>query len=436
MVTTRRPSQQPQLQGMGNLTVFGEANQKRCISSSDESPRVRVTVSRVFDDGKNAQIEAGFLSNVTTGSMFRLFNPAETDTDILPSISITEVNPFYSIGKIDGSIKMGDLVVEEEHAYEMKPLRVFINADEPEGEDRKSIKMIRSIFISDALPEYEVTNSQDGCMFVLYVLRPKKKNKKYIKKKPEDTLPQSFPGHPPEVWILTDIEALLHENLRIPLKNYGEGLRILKRNLKKIARIHEIKKFSSPRVPRFDLKTTVWKPVASCDKVSNDCLVLPDDKTFFKKQGIYNCEEMESQGRNKRLELNTLLTFLLKNNSERTFYAYIINAMANGEIKPIFPTIYDRREDAEVQPGEERDFMSFTALSLDEPGVELIKLIVTERPINIALLYQSGFEKRKPTNPLEWLLTNAVHGKRGSTVNMRVEGWGTMQYSFTVDTSH
>jgi len=437
MVTARRPSQQPQFQGRKDLAVFGEVNQNtRNIKPDAESPGFRVTVSRVFGGGKIAKIEAGFLSNATTGSIYRLFNPTETDTDQLPSIRITEVNPFDSIGEIDGSIKMGDLVMEEEHAYDMKPFRIFINADEPEGEDRKSIKMIRSIVSSDALPEYKITDSQNGCMFVLYVLRPKKKNGKYIKKKPEDTLPKSFPEQPPEVWILTDTEALFHDDLRFPLRRFDEGLAFLKRNLKRIARIHKIKKLSSPRVPRFELKTVVWKPVASCDKNGDDCLVLPDGKTFFKKQGTYNRKEMESQyGGKRRLELNTLLTFILKNCSDQTFYAYIINAMSNGKIKPVFPTIYDRREDAEIKPGEERDFMGFTALSLDEPGEELIKLIVTERAIDIALLYQNEFGKRSPTNPLEWLLTNAVHGRRGSTVNMRVERWGTMQYSFAVGPS-
>jgi hypothetical protein len=433
MVTTRRPTQEPQIEGRVDLGVFGEGDAKALNKSAHiKRIRNRVTVSQILGDGKKARIEAGFISNVTVDSVYTLYDPSEKN-NILPKITITNVNPFYSIGNITGDIKVGDLLVEKEHAYDLDKIRIFISAEDPKGEDEKAIQQVRSIFNKPELQGYEITENQNNCILVLYVVRPEKQNGKYIVDKAK-TLPKSVKGKPPEIWILSDVEQLLSDNLRIPFVDYNKGKKTLVENLRKIARIREIKRLVSTNPPEFEIVTTIWHSVNHCDK-GDDCLVLLlDGHTYFEISKRYDQDQMHQLWREKvQFQPNSLFTFSLKNNSKHPFYAYIINLMNDGEVKPVFPTIHHCREQALLKPGKNKNLRLDTALLLKEPGEELIKLIVTEKPINIALLQQEAFKRREGSlNPLERLLANAVHGKRSSTVNMRVDQWGTTQFSFWV----
>lgn len=422
-------SQFPQIQGKSNNPVFaGEFK--------NMSPRI--PISDVWENGHKVRIEVGALSGITNGSIFRLYNPQEKDIAKLPTIKITVVKPFTSEAEAmkPGSFKIGDLVVEENHAYHFKPIPVFINADDPQCEDKTIINRLRCLFTgkNPELPGYRLTENQQACEVVLYVLRPRNKNGVFTRRNPEDTLPQSFPGQPPEVWILNSAERSVFQDIRISFSDPVKGYEHVVENLKKILRLKEIKDLYASQTINVELMTTIWTPVKEPGKSAADYLQLTKAKEWFKKQGVYNPKEME-EGRN--LFPGNLLTFTLKNNTYVDYYMYLIDIMDNGKVEAIFPTPENRQQDALLPAGKEMDLKDSVVLLLNEPGVETIKLVVSESPIDISLLEQKKFVERGgencSMNPLERLLTSAIHGVRGRRIiTINREKWGTLQYSFAV----
>jgi hypothetical protein len=427
-VTNRFNSQHPQIQGKINEPVF--AGQFKEMSP-------RIPISGVWKNGKKVRIEVGTLSGITAGSIFRLYNPGEKNKYKLPAIKITGVKPFYSeaIVKNEGTFQIGDLVVEESHEFHFDPVPVFINADAPRGEDKTVINRLCGLFTGKypGLPGYRLTDNQPACELVLYVLRPKKKNGRFIKRKPQDTLPQSFPGQPPEVWVLNSAERPIFHDLRIPFSDHMKGTELLVKNLHKIMRLKEIKNLTSNQTINVELNTTIWAPVENPGKSNRDYLRLSNDQGWFRRQGIFNPREMEASG---NVSPGSLLTFTLRNNTSIDYYIYVIDIMDNGKIKAIFPGPGDPEQDALLPAGRERDLKDVMVFLLDEPGIETIKLIVTERPIDVSLLEQEEFVKRGGVkgsmNALERLLTSAVHGTRGLRIKINRDQWAVQQYSFVV----
>ncbi len=66
--------------------------------------------------------------------------------------------------------------------------------------------------------------------------------------------------------------------------------------------------------------------------------------------------------------------------------------MDNGDINPIFPGPPDRMVDALIKSGDSRDYR-FVPLVLDVEGGETVKLIVTEKPIDVTLF--AAAQKRR-----------------------------------------
>ncbi|KHD07917.1 hypothetical protein PN36_04175 [Candidatus Thiomargarita nelsonii] len=50
---------------------------------------------------------------------------------------------------------------------------------------------------------------------------------------------------PPELWVLTPEQGLFNKNLQIRFSNPDKGIKVLQENLKKMARIREIKALQS-----------------------------------------------------------------------------------------------------------------------------------------------------------------------------------------------
>jgi len=425
-VINRRTTQNPQIKGPRNMPVFG---------GRFEPASPRLPVIEVSEDGETAVMEGGILGGVTRGSIFRVYDPGRgKNATSLATLEATHVSPFTSSASVDGVVRPGDLVVEESHVYEMAPIPVFLNADFPEGEDQPILRRLQAMFEQTSLRGFERVEEQGMSELVLYVIRPRKTGNDAWKRSPR-SLPRSFPSRPPEVWVLTDTEQLLNDRLRIPFKDPEKGMNLLKTNLKKIARVREIKKLSSGKDLKMEFHTVVWAPVDHCRESRPDCLALPDGKTFFRRQGVYNPLEMAD----KTFSSDRLLTFVLRNKAPRTYYAYLIDITPTGAIQAIFPTVEDRQEEAAIGPMATRDYRDVAALATNEPGEETIKLIVTDRPINVALLESDGYERgamqiqRDELNPLEKLLADAMEGTRGTPIRLRRERWGTMQYAFEVE---
>ncbi len=269
---------------------------------------------------------------------------------------------------------------------------------------------------------------------VLYILRPKRRNGVYVKKRPMDSLPRSYAKQPPQLWILNKFEQRVGDIPAISMSDPAGALDTVRGKLKKIARVNELKRLASSRDPKVELSVIVWEPVKNCAGSRENCLRFDDGSgIIFQKEGRYHQEELE----NAPLEFNNAITFTLKNISENDYYAYFIDIMDNGDIAPIFPGLPDRMVDALIKSGESRDYR-FAPLILNVEGGETVKLIVTQKPIDVSLLLprrSAELIDMDKLNPLERLLVNAAHGKRGGPTENRIsmDEWGALQHSFVIE---
>ena len=372
------------------------------------------------------KIKAGSLLGVTKGSVYRLYKSRGDSPS--PRFKIYHVEPFASYAEADskGNFKIGDLVVEESHAYNFTPIKVYLGADF--DKDKPLLKKIAAAFATQPLSTaYELTNNPHQANLQLYLLRPKhNKKEQLIYASPDDALPKSLPNQPLELWVLTAGQRLLRKELKIQFSNQKEGLESLQRKLKQIARAHELKKLQSPPgstlpvVVQTDIlnKITSCPKGASCVQLSNYGLGLHLNKGTYPLQNI------------AQLKQNDLLRFHLHNKSEGDYYCYIIQITRNDEIYTIFP-LPDNRESAHLKKGEKRQVMSL--LLADESGENTIKVITSTVPIDISLLEQPMRTRaRSDLNPLEHLLLNTTDGWRGKRAITGVDEWATGQFSFKV----
>jgi len=421
-------SQVPQFQGDISQPVFG---------GNFKNVPPRIPVSQVSELDNKIRIEAGLLSGITVGSQYRQYKPGQRNKSSLPSAKIEVVTPFYSEALATGNFKVGDLVYEEEHVYAFKPVTVFINADDPKGEDKQVMETLRSLFpgTKNKLPGFRLARNQQESEILLYILRPKKIGNDFLKKNPADTLPQSFAGAPPEVWVLNNGEKKsFFYDIHIPFKNPSRGTELIIENLGKLTRLKELENLSSSSSINLEWQISTWEPVKKCEKSRKDCLYVESINQYFKFLESVNPEKIAVP---LPLSRDTLLTFRLKNNTDMGYYTYILDIMMDGQVIPLFPSLSDNQQAALLPAKKSIDIADKMALLLDTPGRETVKLIISEAPIDISLLKQDIFRQKggefQKINALERLLTNAAHGiNKGSTVRVNNSQWGTKQFSVLI----
>jgi len=408
VVARRGQVQNPQIEGESLRQVFG----------GHFAPLAKtVLVGNV--EGESVEIKAGHVAGVTEGSVYRLSQPQHANPKSLPSLTITEVKPFRSFGKASkaGAFKSGDFVVEESHAYHFNPFKVYLSADFPNDKDRPLLQAIRAAFQANPdgtlpLPGYRLTNDPYQAELHLYLLRPKRQNGQPIRASADDALPKSFVNQAPELWVLTNGQRLLHKNLQIRFDNRRRGLKLLRDNLNKLARVREIKALQSRGggpLP-VTVQVTVYSPINSCPPGAA-CVMLSSNLGLHRKMGAYPLLEIEKHSLSK----GDILSFSLHNESNRNYYVYLINIGADGAIYALFPDPQERMEYARVKAREKRDLAEEVLLKV-EAGEETLKVIASRRPIDVSLLEQQKYRERgSDLNPLERILTNAVHGERGAS---------------------
>jgi hypothetical protein len=124
LVSNYFDQQHPQFQGDTDMPVFG-------IDINRSRPRV--PINRIWNNGQEVRIEAGSLSGVYVGSMYRFYNPGEKNSSRLPLLEITKVTPFYSEARVKGTFQFeaGDLVIEESNAPPFEIMSVFWAVETP-----------------------------------------------------------------------------------------------------------------------------------------------------------------------------------------------------------------------------------------------------------------------------------------------------------------
>ena len=418
--------QQPQMAGERSQQVLG----------GDFTPQPpTIPVTRIND--KWFKMPAGSLSGVTVGSVYRLYKPQHPNPQSLPRLTISRVKPFASYGKPKGIFKTGDLVTEESHAYHFTPIKVSLEADFPNGQDKPLLQAIKAAFQPSAdgkkrFAAYSLTDDPSNAELRLHLLRPKRQNGEYIRRAKNDYLPKYFQDKPPELWVLTpEQRSLYEEHLQMRFANLTRGIELLQNNLKKLARIRELKGLQSRRSRRLPvtLQSYLLSPDDSCFS-GRDCLELPNDLGWHRKTGPYALPEIETHTLNE----GDIITFTLHNRTRRrAYYCYIFNISPDGAISSIFPEPEDLMEYARVNARETLDLIGETGLMAELVGEETIKFIISRYPIDVSLLEQEAFEQRGEQFNLSELLlfAHTVYGKRGR-VSLRNDEWATGLAAFDV----
>ncbi|MCU0287920.1 MAG: DUF4384 domain-containing protein, partial [Acidobacteria bacterium] len=197
--------------------------------------------------------------------------------------------------------------------------------------------------------------------------------------------------------------------IEMPFNSFANELYLLMPRVENIIRLNRFKKLVSSSSFDINLSITLWMPPKEPIKNGDIYLEIPGSREFFKKQAVFNPAEIEEK---QVLSAGSLLTFQVKNNSQRDCYIYLIEIMENGTAEAVFPQPGDRRQSAWLAAGAELDLKNNVLLLLDKPGKETIKLIAAEAPLNIAFLAQEA---------------PRMEG-RGLT-----QKWGTVQFSIIID---
>jgi hypothetical protein len=419
VVGKRGEAQRPQLEGERYRQVFG---------GKFTPPVATVAVSSV--KGEKIKIKAGATAGVTVGSIYRQHPKS------IARLEITKVGAFESEGKmtvmVGGAFKIGDLVVEESHAYHYDPYKVYLFADYPK--DKPLLQAIQAAFLPSvdgtrAFPSYVITDKPDNTDLRLHLLRPKRgKDGQPFYEKDNDALPKSFPNQAPELWILTPDQHLLHKKLQIKFDDPSTWLELVKYNLNNLARVREIKalKSSSRATLPVTVQTEILKPVKACP-IGGDCITL-HHLGLYEKNELSVLQDIGKQQFSK----NDIPSFTLHNKSRRDYYCYLINISSDGSVNAIFPNPEERHEYARVNAGEKRELIKEVVLVLEDIGEQTIKLIATIQPIDVSLLQLKGFREHEDFTPLERLLVSAVHGQRARVLRMLNDEWFTKQVTFEV----
>lgn len=428
LVTTQRGVyQRPQMEGRADWQVFGGG-----FTASQPT----VAVTKVEEAARTVTIAAGAVNGATVKSVYRLYQPGDAKpVEPAPSLELTDVRAFSSVGCLKrGALKVGDPVLEAEHAYPFEPIKIAVEGDYAKGKDRDLVQRVANAV--KGLEGFQLASDRSTADWVAYVFRPVRDAKGgYVKESAAHTLPRSDPDQTPEVWVISpkDNEKVLHDKMRISLKDTGKGIATLTDNLSTFARVRELKQLAARGAPP-PIAVSVFRlePAPDCAK---GCVQLPDEQgnqQHYRKKPDGKLTDLSFAS----FEPGVVLGFAVKNEGREPRYVYLLNIGPDAEVNVIFPPPYRAREDARVEPGESRDLSQESALLLNERGTEMVKLLATSEPIDVRLFQRAGYRAVKrqrggTLNPLERLLSTAMY-TRGKPIFSAPRSWGTKQAEFPV----
>lgn len=432
-VQGERKQQSPQIRGaLSDSNVFADTIVRH---------NPRFPVSGVVQNTRAVTIEHGLITGATIGSIYKLYAPGRNQ-EKLPLLKLTSCTPFNCSGTIlRGSFTKGrDLVIEEQHAYTIEPISLYIDGDFASSGDNV-IEELRTSFTRDPVPGYTMVKAGVPHTITLYVTRPVHRITKTAQNGSANVLPLSKPDSEPEVWVLDNTNHLWQDNLRIPYGNPQESWKSIRSTLQKIAKAKEVKRLSSELPPALDVDVTTWRPDPACIN-GNDC--LKDSQGYFRKDSTFPFIKIEEQ----ELREGDSLTFTITSNEDRDMYIYLLNIGPDDGIVVLFPRrIINSDEDARLSHNSQHpiDTKRVGRLVLSA-GNETFKIIASQQPIAINYFAQESYTRtgeikiqesgtRGAVNPFNNLIAAAVGGKtRGKQVFIDPvhSAWGTMQISTEV----
>ncbi|MGD9210616.1 MAG: caspase family protein [Desulfobacteraceae bacterium] len=408
--------QVPQISGAVAMKIF-EAD----FLSYDQS----VSVYEVLNNGdeKRLRIAAGSLTGVTKGSIYTV--KGHIPKSKAPKVTITQVNPTSSTAKTDGDVNVYDQLVEVSHQYEFTATRLLLVAEHVKDRG-KALKDVKKVISKQNA--YAIIDDPKTCDLMVYLFRPTKSHLSdnnvngSVLKQP----PPSDGNAPLQIWILDRNGSLYRNNLRHSYTR--EGLTALDRNLKRLARVKDMMQVVSLET-KSPLEISVIPMVPATEKKNASCLNCITNQWPTKACPFKYYQQLEplsiSEFVSRKWDLCTMLRFNAKNPTHRPYYFYVVYIGNQAEIVPIYPSIQDQSEIAEVDPGSQ-SIKGNASFRLDTRTMDYYKLIVSSTPINHHLFYQAGVKavvrNASHLSPLERIISNAASGNR-SNVSYKAGSW-------------
>lgn len=412
--------QTPVISGAVTMKVFG---------SDFLEPAQTIPIYQVLNKGGKhlVYLAAGRLSGVTEGSTYTLEDKAgQPDA---PEIKIVRVEADRSVAVSRAAVRVYDQVVEISHYHEFPATRLLLKAAHKKDAGAPLDNIRRAI---GELGPYQITWDEQACDLIIYLFRPVgtltsaadpgngSDNRRVPPRSNEDAKQQ--------IWILDKNGFLYQDKLRHACT--PDGLAILKRNLLRLARIKDILQLNTPGRSS-PLQITVTPMVPALQTEDTGPGFLPNEwptetcpAETYRPLAPMSLDDFLS----RKWGLCTMLRFHIKNPTARKYYFYVVYIGNDAEITPVFPSLQDSSELAEVEPDSQNDggkaWIRFDTRTLDR-----FKIIICEKPINHRLFFQSGVQlalrgsmNSNLLDPLERILWNAASGTR-SEVSYQAGGW-------------
>lgn len=412
--------QTPVISGAVTMKIFG---------SDFLEPAQTIPVYQVLNKaGKYlVYLRAGRLSGVTEGSTYTLEDKAGHPD--APEIRIVRVEADRSMAVSRAAVRVNDQAVEVWHHHEFPATRLLLKVAHKKDAGAPLDNIRRTI---GELEPYQVTGDDQACDLIIYLFRPDRTLTSVAG--PGDgsnnrsAPPRSNENAEPQIWILDKNGFLYQDKLRHACT--PDGLAALKRNLLRLARIRDFLELNNPgRSSPLQITVTPMVP-ALLTQDTGPGLVPNEWPTDTCPAEAYRPLAPKSLGDflGRKWDLCTMLRFHIKNPTARKYYFYFVYIGNDFEITPVFPSLQDGSQLAEVEPGTQNNGGN-AWVRFDTHTLERFKIIICEKPINHRLFYQAGVQlalrglkNSNQLDPLERILWNAATGTR-SEVSYQAGDW-------------
>lgn len=422
--------QRPQMEigTAGDLTLLGARRTSRPV----------LTVAAAADggqDGAVVTIGAGALAGMTEGSVLRAKaagGPAR--------LRIIAVGAFDSEARVlDGAVQVGDVLVEERHAFPARPLRVLLNAGPAAaGRDAAVIAQLRDDLAQ--VPGVALTTDRSRHDLELYVLRPVRDADGAPRPDPGGgPLPPPDPGAPAELWLLDRAQRPIAGQQWPLTRAATEHARMLREHLTRYARAAALTRLEPPATGSFGdalLIVRVREPLAAAAAGFACADREPADPAYRNREIRLATGHAQARRCQVPLRRGSCLHFEVRNNDLSPLYAHLLNIAPDGRVRALFPKTGWARQEVRIDAGG-----GFARTGTDgaphwakagTAGEDIVKLLLTREPVDVGLLETGHSRRGAPGEGLAVLLANLLEPVRSGAVATEPDGWTALQLHLLV----
>ena len=390
-------SQRPQIEGTSERQIFdGGFREAKAV----------VTVMAA-DAQSDLRLDAGAVTGVTIGSIYAVQGVGQRNSSRL---EVVEVGATDSRAKVlVGRVKRGDLILEVQHAYAYRPIKLYVGADFATSQDSDSLRQLKMSVA--ALSEFVVVDDRNEADLWAWIVRPSSLAIPEGQVDSGTQLPESESGQPPQVWVVSPQGRLLHKDL-VTTINGPDAIVRVSANLQKLAWSREVRGLGT-----HGNDTPVAVTVFGAGEPSGSS-ALAQGVPLNALPGVAKFDQRLSFG-------------LSNSDPTKSWYVYLFAVKPNAAVQRIHPQRIANEDEARLNPKER--LKAQAEYILNETGEDSIVALVTELPLDPLVLERPGYRSRGagPRSQLEALFANAAR-RRGTVQNVS-ERWGGIAADLTIE---